>query len=237
MRPAAPTFKLALASFVLASAFTLAVPARAEDPTHPTHPTHAPRVTATEALSRLKAGNQRFVEGRLAPKDFAAQRKALVKAQHPYAIILGCSDSRVPPSLIFDESLGQLFEIRLAGEIVEDQVEASVEYAAEHLDVPLIVVLGHDSCGAVQVALGKGQPHSSHQRNMVRYIQPALKRAQSLKGESQVAAAVEAEVRLQVQEILRESRLLQHLAREGKVKVVGAIYHLESGKVEFLPSR
>ena len=220
--------KVALLGLAVVLCVAVTMPARCEAPQH-----KAP-MTSAEALNRLKAGNQRFVDGKPAPKDFVAQRTTLVKGQHPYAIVLGCADSRVSPTVVFDESLGQVFEVRVAGGIAEDQVDASIEYAADHLNVPLVVVLGHDSCGVVRAALSGTVPESIHLRNLVAHIEPALKRARKLQGEARVAVAVEDLVRLQIRELVLESKVLSRLVKEGKVRVVGAIYHLDSGKVEFL---
>jgi carbonic anhydrase len=134
-------------------------------------------LTGDQALQELMNGNKRYVAAELAhPNQTAARRAEVAKGQDPFAIIVGCSDSRVPPEIIFDQGLGDLFVTRVAGNIVDDVVLGSIEYAAEHLGVPLIVVLGHKRCGAVEAA-AKGGDAPVHIRSLVEAIKPAIKKA------------------------------------------------------------
>jgi carbonic anhydrase len=188
-------------------------------------------------LNRLETGNRRFVEGKLSAKDFARQRPELTSDQHPYAVVLTCSDSRVPPELLFDESLGQLFVIRNAGNIVDSVVLGSIEYAAEHLHVGLIVVLGHESCGAVKATIAGGDvpPNIG---SLVWRIKPAVDRMKpSHHDEKELTSASVAEnVRRQIGEALVQSNVLREMNEKGELRIVGAVYDLESGKVSFLDS-
>ena len=195
-------------------------------------------VSADEALLRLKAGNERFVAGTArfptVPKEVLAD---LAKGQHPYATILSCSDSRVPPELIFDAGFGELFIIRVAGNVVSPEVAASLQYAGRHLHTPLFVVLGHTNCGAVAAAIETklhGSHHHSHIQLLVVCILPGLNGLNPLlPPEAMLAEAVEANVRWSMRQILEKSEDRQRQA-EGSVKLVGAICEIETGRVRFL---
>jgi carbonic anhydrase len=160
----------------------------------------------------------------------------LVSGQHPFAAILGCADSRVPPEVLFDEGLGELFVIRQAGHVADDDSLASIEYAVHHLHVPLIVVLGHQACGAVSAALGvilRDEPVAGHIVRLVDDIAPAVMEVRNQGGDI-VEAAVRAHTRLVVAK-LHESRPIIHASEEhGEVRVVGAYYSFDTGEVEWL---
>jgi carbonic anhydrase len=195
-------------------------------------------MTAEEALGRLMEGHYRFLQGR--PRFNALTRDGLAelsKGQQPYATILGCSDSRVPPEVIFDAGPGELFVIRVAGNVLSAEVMGSLQYAGSHLRTPLFVVLGHDGCGAVAAALASrlhGVEHLSRIQVLVDIIHPALEQVDPrLEPEQQLEAAVEANVRRTMQAIL-ESPEGQARAREGVLRLVGAIYELASGRVRLL---
>ena len=188
---------------------------------------------AAEALAALKAGNARFVaDAPKLPGADAAHRKALTAGQHPYAILLSCADSRVPPEYVFNVGLGDLFVVRVAGEVVDRSVLASAEYAAEHLDVPLLVVLGHESCGAVKAAAeSTGKSLGPNLDYLVKAIQPAVARSASER--DHVKGAILANVEQVTNDIVAKSAILRERVEEGKLGVVGAYYELESGKVAF----
>lgn len=195
--------------------------------------TSVPGVDPDEALSRLMAGNQRFVAERLThPNQTAECRTRVAKGQHPFAIILGCSDSRVPPEVIFDQGLGDLFTVRVAGNIAEPATIGSMEYAAEHLGAKLIMVLGHSKCGAVEAALQGGE-QPGHIGYLVAAIKPAVERAKNMPGDP-LDNAVRANVQLVVEQLKSSDPILSHLVKDGKIKIVGARYDLESGKVEMI---
>jgi carbonic anhydrase len=194
--------------------------------------------SADEALQRLKDGNERFIAG--AAKFPTVQREilaALAKAAHPYATILSCSDPRVPPELIFDADLGDLFIVRVAGNVVSPEVGGSLQYAFHHLRTPLFVVLGHTGCGAVTAALDTrlhGTPHLSRIQILVDGILPGLAElALDVKLEAMLAEAVEANVRWSMRQI-REAPEGREYKAAGRVKLVGAVYEIETGRVRFL---
>jgi carbonic anhydrase len=195
-------------------------------------------VTAQEALQRLKDGNARFASGQARfPTVQKKVLKELARSQQPYATILGCSDSRVPPELVFDAGFGELFVMRVAGNVLGTAILGTLQYAGSHLQTPLFVVLGHGGCGAVQAAVAtkfSGATHKSRISLLLENILPAL---EGLDGTQAPAAllrsAVEANVRHTMRELLDtpEARLRTAV---GDVKLVGAVYELESGRVRFL---
>lgn len=199
--------------------------------------THA-AYTADEALQRLKAGNARFVAGEArfptVQKEVLAE---LARGQQPYATILGCSDSRVPPELVFDAGFGELFVIRVAGNVLGPSILGTLQYAGSHLHTPLFVVLGHEGCGAVKAAIAS-KFHGAEQKSriavLLENIRPAL---EGLDGEQPAElllhSAVEANVRHTVRELLDTPEAKANLVA-GQMKLVGAVYELESGRVRFL---
>jgi carbonic anhydrase len=194
--------------------------------------------TADEALARLRAGNERFLRGRA---RFPTVRKevlaALAKGQRPYATILGCSDSRVPPELIFDASFGELFIVRVAGNVISPEVMGSLQYAGVHLHTPLFVVLGHEGCGAVQAAL-HAREHGNRERArialLLENILPGLKDVGSDSSpEAQLDAGVEANVRWSMKQLVATPEVKARM-KVGKMKLVGAVYQLKTARVRFL---
>ncbi len=195
-----------------------------------------------EALERLQAGNQRFVLDRdqEAMTD-PARRRELVAGQKPFAIVLGCSDSRVPAEIVFDQGLGDLFVIRVAGNVVAPSQVGSVEFAAEVFGTRLVVVLGHSSCGAVQATLEElerpVENRSPNLRSIVDRIRPAVEPL--LEGSSGDASAslldraVRANTRASANQLRHGSEILERRIADGDLLVVGAEYSLESGKVDF----
>ena len=195
------------------------------------------RYTAEEALARLIAGNGRFVRGEARfPTVQKEVLAALAKGQQPYATILGCSDSRVPPELIFDAGFGELFIVRVAGNVVSPEVMGTLQYAGVHLRTPLFVVLGHEGCGAVSAALAArtGAQEPARIALLLENILPGLRDLRTeLAPESELCAAVEANVRWSMHQLL-ETPEAKARAAEGMMKLVGAVYELESGSVRFL---
>lgn len=195
-------------------------------------------ITAEEALQRLIEGNHRFLRGEPHSNGVARETLAdLAGGQHPYATILGCSDSRVAPEVIFDAGLGELFVIRVAGNVISPEVAGSMQYAGEHLETPLLVVLGHEGCGAIQAALatmGQGVRHHSRIQLLIDSIVPGLEGLDAgLPPDVRLAQAVEMNVRRMVR-AFHESPEGQARRKEGRVKCVGAIYEIETGRVRFL---
>jgi carbonic anhydrase len=190
--------------------------------------------TAETALAELKEGNRHHVQHRYThPHETPTRQKSLISGQHPHAMILGCADSRVPPEIIFDQGLGDLFAIRVAGNITDDAVLASIEYAAEHLHTPLLVVMGHGSCGAVTAATEAGVP-PGHLSALVGPIRPAVEKARGMPGDL-VANAVRLNVEMVVAQIRDSAPLLNEMVKSGRLRVVGAVYSLENGEVTWLP--
>jgi carbonic anhydrase len=197
------------------------------------------RFSADEALARLMDGNRRFLRGEARGGAFCRETLAdLAKAQRPYATILGCSDSRVAPELIFDTGLGELFVVRVAGNILSPQIAGSLQYAESYLETPLFVVLGHEGCGAISAALAtkhEGEQFRSRVQLLLASIVPGLPDLDAqLSPEEQLARAVESNVRWTVQRILNSPEGQARVA-EGRMKFVGAVYEIEKGSVRFLP--
>lgn len=212
-------------------------PVAAEPVDRSNKPTHK-AVDATQALTRLQEGNARFAAGKPQhPHEASAWRRTLEKGQHPFAVILGCSDSRVPPELIFDQGLGDLFVVRVAGNIVDTDVIATVEYAIDHLDTQLIVVMGHSNCGAVTATLdhladADGEP--AEVVSLLYRIEPAFMGIpKDLPRQQRIDQAVNRNVELSVRRLSRVPDLRRGVVA-GKIKIVGAVYHMHTGKVEIL---
>jgi carbonic anhydrase len=192
-------------------------------------------VSPGAALARLKAGNVRFVSGNLShPNQGPGRRANLTEGQQPFAIILGCSDSRTAPEVVFDQGLGDLFVIRTAGNVVDDIALGSIEYAAANLGVSLIVVLGHENCGAVKATLDGGKL-PGHLPAIAKAIRPAVKASAGQPGNSLDNAVLE-NARLETERVAQSKPVLRKLVEEGRVRVVAARYDLDTGKVAFLPA-
>ncbi|TNE83143.1 MAG: carbonic anhydrase [Gammaproteobacteria bacterium] len=200
-------------------------------------------VPAQQALQRLVEGNRRFVAGeaKAASQSDQARRAELVADQKPFAIVLGCSDSRVPAELVFDQGLGDLFVIRVAGNVVAPSQVGSVEFAAEWFDTRLVVVLGHTCCGAVSATLaelaGEGGHVSRNLRSIVDRVRPSVEpllETELVNDPALLAAkAVRANIRASVGHLRHGSEVLEKLIMDGKLLVVGAEYSLETGVVDF----
>jgi len=205
-----------------------------------THSRHDAQTTCTadEALARLKAGNARFLAGHArfptVQKEILAN---LAKGQRPFATLLGCSDSRVPPELVFDASFGELFVVRVAGNVLGPSIAGTLQYAGVYLHTPLLVVLGHEDCGAVEAAIAErfhGIKHRSRIEILLREIIPALEAVDpALPPEALLEACVEANVRTTLARILASPEWKENAAPRG-MKAVGAIYQLSTGEVRFL---
>lgn len=188
-------------------------------------------MTAQDVLTKLKEGNQRFVKNQLENINVDQTTKSeLAKGQSPYAIILSCADSRVVPELIFNAGMGELFVVRVAGNVANTSSLASMEYAVANLGTPVILVLGHQSCGAVTAAVAGGDngPNLNH---LLEHISPAIKETSD---PNSVDDVIRKNAELTVKVISKDSEIINNAVEEGKVKIVPAYYHLDSGKVEFL---
>ncbi len=199
-------------------------------------PAAAQAPTGRDSLARLKAGNARFVSN---PDDAiwvdAAKRAALATGQAPFATILSCADSRVPPEVVFRAGLGDLFVVRAAGHVTDRSILASVEYATEHLHVPLVVVMGHESCGAVKAATETAASTSlgPNLDYMLKAIRPSVATTRTAPEAMRLRAAILEHVEETVNSMTRASTILKSASRSGHLMVVGAYYELSSGKVYF----
>ena len=192
---------------------------------------------AQEALDRLKVGNERFSAGRmLRHHQSRAWRYRLTGEQRPFASVLGCSDSRVPVELVFDQGFGDLFDVRVAGNVVAPDILGSLAYALDHVHTPLVLVLGHEGCGAVTAALAGPARHGEPQRleELLHLIEPGLRNLDpNLQGPARLSAAVEANVRWSVRQFAG-SPTGRRLLADHTVLLAGGVYDLESGRVRFL---
>jgi carbonic anhydrase len=199
-------------------------------------------LSASDALERLREGNRRFASNTPATSALRLTRRDELRRQEPFAIVLGCSDSRVPAEIIFDQGLGDLFVIRVAGNIVAPSGVGSVEFAAARFGTRLVVVLGHSDCGAVAATIeelqGEPQFHSQNLRSIVDRVRPSveslLEVSRAWNPEELLHQAVRANIRMSANQLRHGSQLLEQLIQEDGLVVVGAEYSLESGLVDFL---
>jgi carbonic anhydrase len=190
--------------------------------------------SASYVLARLKAGNERFAtDASSQPPVDHGRRAVLAKGQSPFATVLSCADSRVPPEIVFNTGLGDLFVVRAAGEVVDRSVLASVEYALEHLHTPVLVVMGHEFCGAVTAAIEAKTSLGPNLDFLVKAIKPAVTRTANVPEKERLKAAILANVEVSVNDALAQSEILRHLVESGTVTIFGAYYELESGRVTF----
>jgi len=216
MNPLTPCLLLAFALF-----FSSCAAPQAETSGAPPSP--------DQALARLKEGNKRAVEGHLqGPKTSSGLRVELAKGQQPFAVVLGCADSRVGPEIIFDQPLGNLFVCRVAGNVSDPEVAGSIEYAVEHLHSPLIAVIGHSECGAVKAALSGGAVEGN--------LGVLLRRVHTGSGlpknePEKLDAAIRNNVAQQCQTLVQNSPVIRKAVKEGKVRIVGGVYSLHTGEV------
>jgi len=206
-------------------------------------------VSPDEALQKLMDGNKRYVENQMTGNKLCdlSTRTSLAKSQKPYAIILSCSDSRVPPEMIFDKGLGEVFVVRVAGNVPDPVVLGSIEYAAEHLGSPLIMVLGHERCGAVTATVdAKGKSTGSANIDAIvkaiePNVKPAARNCDACKGETKCAetkkselveCVIDANAKTVAANLTKKSRILKHLVAEKKIRIVAAKYDLDDGMVK-----
>ncbi len=192
----------------------------------------APTMSAGDALKLLLEGNQRFVEGRLEhPNQTVAHRFAVAHGQHPFAAVLACSDSRTPPEILFDRGLGDLFVVRVAGNVADQVVIESLDYSVKHLGVRVVMILGHNKCGAVTAAVA-GHEEEGDVGPMLKELRPAVEATKGMAGDP-VENAVRENVKL-VMKNLATSPELTAMVQSGELKIIGGIYDLYTGKIEML---
>jgi carbonic anhydrase len=185
------------------------------------------------ALKRLMDGNQRFVKQKSKhPDQSKARMKEVAQAQHPFATVLSCADSRVAPEILFDEGIGDLFDVRVAGNIIIPEVLGSIEYAVDILGTPVLMILGHERCGAVTAAV-QGERLPGHIGSFVKAIKPAISRTKGQSGDP-IDNAVIANVQYQIEKLKRSSTVLSARSQDGKLKIVGGRYDLDSGEVTLI---
>jgi carbonic anhydrase len=197
-------------------------------------PIFAANVTSSKtALNKLVDGNQRYVNSTtVCHDDWSAKRLAQTQGQAPFAVIVTCSDSRVPPEIIFDQALGDLFVIRVAGNVVDDFAIGSIEYGVTVLGADMVIVLGHSNCGAVEGAL-KGLKFDNHIQEVLNAIQPAVEAVKGTSG-NVLEKAIKANIRYVEGKLKSSKPVLAKRLEQGKLNILGAYYDLSSGKVEFL---
>jgi carbonic anhydrase len=218
----------------LAGSLALASPSRAKDAAPPPKPENV--LTPEQALARLMKGNARYVQGVAKRHDFLAERESLTTGQNPYAAILSCADSRIAPEYAFDSARGDLFVVRVAGNFVNADNLASFEYGVDVLKTPLLMVLGHDSCGAIQAAISSIQNKTTlpgHLPSLVSALAPAVAAATPLPGNI-LENATKANIRQNVTSLKSASPILNSAVEAKRLKVVGAIYRLRTGQIEII---
>jgi carbonic anhydrase len=190
-------------------------------------------INADEALKRLAEGNKRYTVGKfIRPHQTSVRRAELIDGQHPFAIVLSCSDSRIPVELVFDQGVGDLFVVRVAGNIADEVTIGSIEYAAAHLHVSLAVVMGHGSCGAV-AATASGGELEGHLPAIVAALRPAVDKVKTQQGDV-VNNAARANAVMVAEKLKASKPVLSELVRAGKLTITAAFYDIKSGKVEFI---
>jgi len=195
-------------------------------------------VSPDQAIKRLMVGNERYTSGKTQSQNFASTRAALARGQNPYASILSCADSRVSPELCFDEERGDLFVTRVAGNYVTTDILASLEYGAAVLNAPLIMVLGHTSCGALSATVSSLKKHAEfpgHIQSIVTALMPAVRVAAAEPHEGTlIHAATVQNIKQNVKQLQEATPILSRMVQDGKIKVIGGLYRLDTGRVELV---
>ena len=202
-----------------------------------TGPAPTTTISGDEALRRLMDGNGRYVANKVNMRDYAAGRAARVKTHRPIASILSCADARVGPEFVFDQGPGDLFVVRIAGNILEDEGLASLEYAAQFLGSPLIFVMGHSNCGAVDAAIKVMKDNATlpgHLPGLIDQVKPAVLAAQKTQPANLLSAAIAENVRQTTQRVTAAQPLLSEMIAGGKVKVAGGVYDIATGRVKLV---
>jgi carbonic anhydrase len=191
-------------------------------------------ISADQSLKTLMEGNARFASGNsIHPDQSIEDRRAqLVTSQHPFAIIVTCSDSRIPPEVVFDQGLGDIFVVRTAGEVMDNVTLGTIEYAVDALNVPLIMVIGHDGCGAVDAAVAGGES-PGHIGSVVEPIKPAVDVARGMKG-NLLNNSIDVNTENVVNQLESTGPILSLAAKQGRLKIIGGRYRLDSGRVDLL---
>ena len=229
-----PSRRLLLKSAAGAALATITAPAIVRAQSESPKPEND--LSPDEALERLMEGNERYVQGLARRHDFLSEREALTTGQNPYAGILSCADSRIAPEYAFDSGRGDLFVCRVAGNFLNDDGLASFEYAVQVLHTPLLMVLGHEACGAVEAAIksvGEGTTLPGHLPALVTALTPAVKAASGQSGDA-LDNTVRQNVLLNVERLKNATPIVSKFVADGKVRIIGGVYQLDTGKVEIL---
>lgn len=229
---------LSIASISLAASFTCFAENAEHMITTGTSQAEQQQMTPEEALSQLQLGNQRFVDGKMQQYNYSKIRNNTASGQYPYAVVLSCLDSRSAPDITLDQGLGNIFVGRVAGNVVDDNLLGSMEFATKHAGAKLIVVMGHTSCGAVSAACMNPKLNEHNLNDLLDEIQPAVKQVSKTQkldcaDTKQVNAIAKQNVINQVNEIYKESPTIKQLVNQHKVMIVGAMHNLATGKVDF----
>jgi carbonic anhydrase len=194
-------------------------------------------MTPDDILKSFMDGNQRFMNNELTPRDFAAQAKGTAGGQHPEAVILSCIDSRVPVEYIFDKGIGDIFVARVAGNVEDEDILGSLEYATAVAGSKVVMVLGHESCGAVKSAIVEFDAGSPNVDHLLGQIEPAVNKIEGERNadnKDYVKSVIKENVHLTIEDIRNRSSIIKSLEEEGKIKLVGAYYNLSTGKVDIV---
>lgn len=216
--------------FLLVYALEFSLPAIAQTGAHANAEAQVNKTSAEHIWANLTVGNQRFVSGKAHPRNYVERRQALAKGQQPEVAVLSCSDSRVPPEILFDQGLGDLFVVRNAGNSADPIAIGSLEYAVEHLGTTVMVVLGHESCGAVKAACSGDKMPSQNLEAVVQPVLPSCTAA-AKKGDELIDFAIRDHVHRTAESLISESAILKHAVEEGKLKILEAYYDLDTGRV------
>ncbi len=219
--------------FLLLQTLQSSIPVTAQTGAH-AEKEQSHKTSAEQIWANLANGNQRFVSGKAHAHDYAEQRQSLAKGQQPEVAVLSCSDSRVPPEILFDQGLGALFVVRSAGNSADAIGIGSLEYAVEHLGSTVVVVLGHQSCGAVKAACSGDKMPSPNLEAVVQPVLPSCTAGAPNKGDALIAFAIRDHVHRTAEALLANSVILKHAADEGKLSIIEAYYDLDTGRVERL---
>jgi carbonic anhydrase len=219
--------------FLLLHSLQFSIPVTAQAGAH-AEKKQSSKSSAEQVWANLARGNNRFVTGKSHPHNYVKQRQSLAKGQQPEVAVLSCSDSRVPPEILFDQGLGDLFVVRSAGNSADPIGIGSLEYAVEHLGSTVIVVLGHQSCGAVKAACSGDKMPSPNLEAVVQPVLPSCTAGAPNKGDDLIAFAIRDHVHRTAKALLADSTILKHAADEGKLSIIEAYYDLDTGRVERL---
>jgi len=229
-----PAMRVSLLSLALLSLTSITGYGQQAKPPAGANHTAAAKPSSTQADAEwreLEQGNRRYMAGKLTQYALVPRREQLAKGQSPKVAVLSCSDSRVPPELVFDRTLGDLFVVRAAGNVADQYGIASLEYAVEHLDTKVLVILGHDECGAVTAACSGEALPSANLRALVSAIAPACEKNPNIAASERLHDSVVSNIRKSASDLLSRSEVLRHAAHEGKLTVVQAVYNLQTGEV------